>query len=110
VGSGVDSKSRGHEAVTDIWGDRPEAWIRRKLCLSERRNSSGSKCCAVARSSRPAAVGAAPVGRVVIGTVKGGLHDIGKNLVASMLEGHPCPPAHLDLPLSLKLIAKYGVV
>jgi corrinoid protein of di/trimethylamine methyltransferase len=31
--------------------------------------------------------GAAPVGRVVIGTVKGDLHDIGKNLVASMLEG-----------------------
>ena len=28
-----------------------------------------------------------PVGRVVIGTVKGDLHDIGKNLVAVMLEG-----------------------
>jgi len=31
--------------------------------------------------------GAEPVGRVIIGTVKGDLHDIGKNLVASMLEG-----------------------
>jgi 5-methyltetrahydrofolate--homocysteine methyltransferase len=31
--------------------------------------------------------GAEPVGRVVIGTVKGDLHDIGKNLVAAMLEG-----------------------
>jgi len=31
--------------------------------------------------------GATPVGRVVIGTAKGDLHDIGKNLVASMLEG-----------------------
>ena len=31
--------------------------------------------------------GAQPVGRVVVGTVKGDLHDIGKNLVASMLEG-----------------------
>ncbi len=31
--------------------------------------------------------GTAPTGRVVIGTVKGDLHDIGKNLVASMLEG-----------------------
>ena len=30
---------------------------------------------------------AATAGRVVIGTVKGDLHDIGKNLVASMLEG-----------------------
>ena len=26
-------------------------------------------------------------GKIVIGTVKGDLHDIGKNLVASMLEG-----------------------
>jgi 5-methyltetrahydrofolate--homocysteine methyltransferase len=34
-----------------------------------------------------AAQGAQPTGRVVIGTVKGDLHDIGKNLVASMLEG-----------------------
>ncbi len=31
--------------------------------------------------------GAQPVGRVIIGTVKGDLHDIGKNLVSSMLEG-----------------------
>jgi corrinoid protein of di/trimethylamine methyltransferase len=34
-----------------------------------------------------AAGGVEPVGRVVIGTVKGDLHDIGKNLVASLLEG-----------------------
>ena len=31
--------------------------------------------------------GIEPVGKVVIGTVKGDLHDIGKNLVAMMLEG-----------------------
>jgi 5-methyltetrahydrofolate--homocysteine methyltransferase len=34
-----------------------------------------------------AAQGTQPIGRVVIGTVKGDLHDIGKNLVGSMLEG-----------------------
>lgn len=34
-----------------------------------------------------AASGAQPLARVVIGTVKGDLHDIGKNLVSSMLEG-----------------------
>jgi 5-methyltetrahydrofolate--homocysteine methyltransferase len=34
-----------------------------------------------------AAAGAKSAGRVVIGTVQGDLHDIGKNLVASMLEG-----------------------
>lgn len=33
------------------------------------------------------ASGAPSAGRVVIGTVKGDLHDIGKNLVVSMLEG-----------------------
>ena len=31
--------------------------------------------------------GAQPAGRVAIGTVQGDLHDIGKNLVASLLEG-----------------------
>lgn len=38
---------------------------------------------------KPLMTGAASTskGRVVIGTVKGDLHDIGKNLVASMLEG-----------------------
>jgi 5-methyltetrahydrofolate--homocysteine methyltransferase len=34
-----------------------------------------------------AASGTRPDTRIVIGTVKGDLHDIGKNLVASMLEG-----------------------
>ena len=34
-----------------------------------------------------AAAGATPVGVVVAGAVKGDLHDIGKNLVISMLEG-----------------------
>ena len=34
-----------------------------------------------------AARGQQPAGRVAIGTVRGDLHDIGKNLVASLLEG-----------------------
>ena len=34
-----------------------------------------------------AETGAEPVGKVVIGTVKGDIHDIGKNLVAMMMEG-----------------------
>jgi methylmalonyl-CoA mutase cobalamin-binding domain/chain len=33
------------------------------------------------------ATGAKPVGKVVVGTVKGDIHDIGKNLVGMMLEG-----------------------
>ena len=34
-----------------------------------------------------AETGAPPLGKMVIGTVKGDIHDIGKNLVAMMLEG-----------------------
>ncbi len=34
-----------------------------------------------------AQTGAQPKGRIVLGTVQGDLHDIGKNLVAAMLEG-----------------------
>jgi len=33
------------------------------------------------------ASGVAPVGKMVIGTVKGDIHDIGKNLVGMMMEG-----------------------
>ena len=34
-----------------------------------------------------AETGVEPIGKVVIGTVKGDIHDIGKNLVAMMMEG-----------------------
>jgi methylmalonyl-CoA mutase cobalamin-binding domain/chain len=34
-----------------------------------------------------AKTGVAPVGKIVIGTVKGDIHDIGKNLVGMMMEG-----------------------
>ena len=34
-----------------------------------------------------AETGAKPIGKVVLGTVKGDIHDIGKNLVGMMLEG-----------------------
>ncbi len=34
-----------------------------------------------------AETGAPPVGKIVIGTVKGDIHDIGKNLVGMMMEG-----------------------
>jgi 5-methyltetrahydrofolate--homocysteine methyltransferase len=54
-----------------------------ELLLSARAMKSGMELI------RPLLVasGAQPVGRVAIGTVKGDLHDIGKNLVAAMLEG-----------------------
>ena len=54
-----------------------------EMLLSARAMKASMEIC------RPLLVasGAEPIGRVVIGTVKGDLHDIGKNLVASMLEG-----------------------
>ena len=51
-----------------------------------------------------AAKGAQPVGRVVIGTVKGDLHDIGKNLVASMLEGAGFEVVDLGVDVSAEKI------
>jgi len=44
--------------------------------------------------------GIEPLGRVVIGTVKGDLHDIGKNLVASMLEGNGFEVDNLGVDVS----------
>lgn len=42
----------------------------------------------------------ASMGKVVIGTVKGDLHDIGKNLVASMLEGCGFEVVNLGVDIS----------
>jgi 5-methyltetrahydrofolate--homocysteine methyltransferase len=46
--------------------------------------------------------GVKPIGRVAIGTVKGDLHDIGKNLVGMMLEGSGFEVVDLgvDVPLA----------
>ena len=38
----------------------------------------------------------AEIGKVVVGTVKGDIHDIGKNLVAMMLEGAGFEVVDLD--------------
>jgi corrinoid protein of di/trimethylamine methyltransferase len=52
-----------------------------------------------------AARGEQPVGRVVIGTVKGDLHDIGKNLVAAMLEGGGFEVIDLGVNVSPEMFA-----
>ncbi|MCC7519046.1 MAG: corrinoid protein [Verrucomicrobiae bacterium] len=46
--------------------------------------------------------GVQPVGRVAIGTVKGDLHDIGKNLVAAMLEGGGFEVVDLGVDVSIE--------
>lgn len=50
--------------------------------------------------------GAKPVGRVVIGTVKGDLHDIGKNLVRMMLEGKGFEVLDLGMDVSPETFVK----
>jgi 5-methyltetrahydrofolate--homocysteine methyltransferase len=46
------------------------------------------------------------IGRVVIGTVKGDLHDIGKNLVTSMLEGGGFEVVDLGVDVSADLFVE----
>ena len=46
------------------------------------------------------AVESSTVGRIVIGTVKGDLHDIGKNLVAMMLQGGGCEVVDLGIDVA----------
>ena len=55
-----------------------------------------------------AEVGAESVGRVVIGTVQGDLHDIGKNLVASMLEGAGFEVVDLGVDVSPEKFVEYA--
>jgi len=44
--------------------------------------------------------GVEPIGKIVIGTVKGDLHDIGKNLVAMMLKGTGFNVIDLDIDVT----------
>jgi len=53
-----------------------------------------------------AETGAKPVGKVVIGTVKGDLHDIGKNLVRMMLEGKGFEVLDLGMDVSPETFVK----
>ena len=46
------------------------------------------------------AAGVEPLGKVIIGTVKGDLHDIGKNLVAMMLKGSGLEVVDLNIDVS----------
>jgi corrinoid protein of di/trimethylamine methyltransferase len=50
--------------------------------------------------------GVQKIGRVVIGTVKGDFHDIGKNLVASMLEGGGFEVIDLGVDVSAEKFAE----
>jgi methylmalonyl-CoA mutase cobalamin-binding domain/chain len=49
-----------------------------------------------------AASGAKPTGKMVVGTVKGDIHDIGKNLVGMMMEGAGFEVVDLGVNTSLE--------
>ena len=53
--------------------------------------------------------GIEPVGTVVIGTVKGDLHDIGKNLVAMMLQGNGFDVIDLGVDVSAEDYVKTAI-
>ena len=53
-----------------------------------------------------AETGAQPVGRYVIGTVKGDIHDIGKNIVSMLLEAHGFAVVDLGVDVSPERIAQ----
>ncbi len=76
-----DALIAGMEEVGDLFG-RGEYFVP-ELLLSARAMSRAVEIL------RPLLVGSGyePAGRVVMGTVRGDLHDIGKKLVAMMLEG-----------------------
>ncbi len=88
LGAGADPVrlvSEGVSPAMDEVGrrfERGEAFVP-ELLISSRATK------AVFEVIRPALAkkGAQPVGRVIIGTVQGDLHDIGKNLVGALLEG-----------------------
>ena len=50
-------------------------------------------------------VGNEPVGKAVVGTVKGDLHDIGKNLVAMMVEGNGYEVIDLGVDVKAEVFA-----
>jgi len=52
------------------------------------------------------AAGVEPVGKVIIGTVKGDLHDIGKNLVAMMMKGSGFEVLDLNIDVSAEKFAQ----
>jgi len=53
--------------------------------------------------------GVEPIGRAVLGTVKGDLHDIGKNLVRMMLEGKGIEVIDLGVDVDSETFVKTAV-
>lgn len=89
IDDGVDPLKIFREALVpgmDVVGKKMKAqeYYIPEVLLSARAMKGAAEILRPFLAADPAAQ---PVGRVVVGTVSGDLHDIGKNLVAMMLEG-----------------------
>lgn len=76
-----DGLLRGMETISEKFRNA-EVFVSEVLVATRAMNQGVAVLKAHQRTGRPE-----PAGRVCIGTVKGDLHDIGKNLVKMMLEG-----------------------
>jgi len=101
LNEGADPKailSEGMLAGMDVIGDKfknNEVYVPEVL-IAARAMNAGMEIL----KPRLAEAGAKAIGKVVIGTVKGDLHDIGKNLVRMMLEGKGIEVVDLGVDVS----------
>jgi 5-methyltetrahydrofolate--homocysteine methyltransferase len=84
----IDIQSLINDAVVPAMQDVGDKFSRGEFFLPEMMAAAlGARSILGLLRPRLAAAHSKPIARAVLGTVKGDLHDIGKNLVAMMLEG-----------------------
>ena len=88
LAEGMDANTILHQGLIDAMGEVGRLFEEGEFFVPEMLISARAMSAALA-ILRPYLVdqGVQPLGKVAIGTVKGDLHDIGKSLVAMMLEG-----------------------
>jgi corrinoid protein of di/trimethylamine methyltransferase len=89
LGDGVDA-FKVISSLTDAMGLVGERFSRLEIFLPEMMQAGDAMAAAVeiCRSKMPASDAAKSRGKVILGTVKGDLHEIGKNIVKLMLEAN----------------------
>ncbi len=89
LAAGIDPSTLVHDVMVPAMGEVGRRYEANEYFVPELLLAARAMTAAL-EPIRPLLVarGAKSAGRVIIGTVKGDLHDIGKNLVASMLEGN----------------------
>ena len=87
LAAGVDPQQLVTEQMIPAMDEVGRRFENNEYFVPELLIAAGDERCVRFTSTTVGRAGIQPVGRVVIGTVKGDLHDIGKGLVAAMLEG-----------------------